>query len=65
MEESCSLSRAQIDEIAGRYGPVDILWLDAGQVRPPSQDIDMPRLAALARAHQPGLIIVDSAVGFF
>jgi alpha-L-fucosidase len=38
------------------YGPVDILWLDAGQVRPPQQDIHMDRLAAMARQHQPRLI---------
>ena len=30
------------------YGPVDILWLDAGQVRPPSQDLQMDRLVAMA-----------------
>ena len=45
------------------YGPIDILWLDGGQVRPPEQDIDMPRLAAMARRHQPGLIVVDRTVG--
>jgi len=45
------------------YGPVDILWLDGGQVRPPKQDIDMPKLAAMARSHQPGLIVVDRTVG--
>ena len=31
----------QIEELMTGYGPVDILWLDAGQVRPPQQDIDM------------------------
>lgn len=53
----------QIEELMTGYGPVDILWLDAGQVRPPQQDIDMPRLAAMARSHQPGLIVVDRTVG--
>jgi alpha-L-fucosidase len=52
-----------VQELMTGYGPVDILWLDGGQVRPPQQDIDMPRLAALARSHQPGLIIVDRTVG--
>ncbi len=28
-----------------------------------NQDIDMPRIAAMARSHQPGLIVVDRAVG--
>ncbi|NJD19054.1 MAG: alpha-L-fucosidase, partial [Gemmatimonadetes bacterium] len=31
-------------------------------IRLQSQDIDMPRLVAMARSHQPGLIVVDRAV---
>ena len=52
-----------IQELMTNYGPVDILWLDGGQVRPPQQDINMPRLAAMARSHQPGLLVVDRTVG--
>ncbi len=52
-----------VEELMTGYGPVDILWLDGGQVRPPKQDIDMPRLAAMARKHQPGILIVDRTVG--
>jgi alpha-L-fucosidase len=52
-----------VKELMTGYGPVDILWLDGGQVRPPQQDIDMPRLATMARSHQPGLIVVDRTVG--
>jgi alpha-L-fucosidase len=52
-----------IEEIVSQYGPIDILWLDGGQVRPPQQDINMPAIAAMARKHQPGLIIVDRTVG--
>ncbi len=52
-----------VKELMSNYGPVDILWLDGGQVRPPSQGIDMPALAAMARSHQPGLIVVDRTVG--
>ncbi len=67
----------QIEELMTGYGKVDILWLDGGWVRPypvlpPSlrnmikqpanQDIDMPKIAAMARRHQPGLIVVDRAV---
>ena len=44
------------------YGSLDILWLDGGQVRPPRQDIDMNGLAAMARTHQPGLLVVDRTV---
>ncbi|MCX6560503.1 MAG: alpha-L-fucosidase [Candidatus Aminicenantes bacterium] len=69
---------AQIEELMTGYGPVDILWLDGGWVQPypaipaaykglikqpANQDIDMPRIAAMARSHQPGLIVVDRAVG--
>jgi len=68
----------QIEELTTGYGPLDILWLDAGWVRPGNtvkeingglpgvpwpQDIDMPRIVAMARCNQPGLIVVDRAVG--
>jgi len=67
----------QIEELMTGYGPVDILWLDGGWVRPYAplpaelrglikrpynQDIDMPKIAAMARSHQPGLIVVDRTV---
>ena len=69
-----TFTRSQIKELMSNYGPMDILWLDGGWVQPrnpPSprygmnpagQDIDMPGIAAMARALQPGLIIVDRAV---
>ena len=67
----------QIEELMTGYGRMDILWLDGGWVRPLSsvdrnvdwqrnipynQDIDMPRIAQMARSHQPGLIVVDRSV---
>lgn len=67
----------QLVELTTEYGPVDILWLDGGWVRPRKppwdatvgsgrvpwqQDIDMPRIAAMARKNQPGIIIVDRDV---
>lgn len=69
----------QISELVNQYGPLDILWLDGGWVRPLetvndevrswgaripeySQDIDMPRIATMARKAQPGLLIVDRTV---
>lgn len=67
----------QIGELMSDYGKVDILWLDGGWVRPKStvdttvewqrpikydQDIDMPKIAAMARSKQPGLIVVDRTV---
>lgn len=67
----------QIEELMSDYGKMDILWLDGGWVRPLStvdrniewqkgikddQDLNMPRIATMARSHQPGLIIVDRTV---
>lgn len=67
----------QIEELMTDYGRVDILWLDGGWVRPfatidttvewqrtikVEQDIDMARIAKMARGHQPGLLIVDRTV---
>jgi alpha-L-fucosidase len=74
-------THAQIGELtSGEYGPLDILWLDAGWVRKPRpddnkditkigefrpgpEDIDIDGLAKLARKNQPGIIVVDRAVG--
>ncbi|HVP91549.1 MAG TPA: alpha-L-fucosidase [Terriglobales bacterium] len=67
----------QIEELVTGYGPLDILWLDGGWVRPQpmievapgtfvhnpkNMDIDMPRIAAMARSRQPGLLVVDRTV---
>jgi alpha-L-fucosidase len=67
----------QISELMTGYGKVDILWLDGGWVRPKNsvdttidwqrgikydQDIDMPKIAAMGRQKQPGLIVVDRTV---
>jgi len=69
----------QVEELMTTLGPMDILWLDGGWVRPDStineevhswgfdiakweQDIDMPRIAKMARRHQPGLLVVDRTV---
>jgi alpha-L-fucosidase len=62
----------QIQELMnGDYGHMDILWLDGGWVKPYpngdaphyNQDIDMDGIAKMARSYQPGLIVVDRAVG--
>lgn len=53
----------QVEELMTRYGSMDILWLDGGQVNKyNNQDIDMPGLASMARSHQPGLIVVDRTI---
>ncbi|GAA2393419.1 alpha-L-fucosidase [Nonomuraea africana] len=55
-------THGQIEELLTGYGPVDVLWLDAGWVKPPREDLDLPRLAARARELQPGLLVVDREV---
>lgn len=52
----------QIEELMTGYGKQEILWLDGGAVRPPDADIDMDGMAAMARKHQPGLLVVDRTV---
>lgn len=68
----------QIKELTHNYGDIDILWLDGGWVRPEYsiddetrpwlgcrcfiQDIDMPKIAAMARENNPDLLIVDRSV---
>ena len=52
----------QIDELMSDYGPIDILWLDGGQVRPPKYDIGLNEIVDNARKKQPGLLAVDRTV---
>ena len=68
----------QLEELMRDYGALDLLWLDGGWVRPAGslteetrpwlgknqwvQDVNMPAIAAMARRHQPGLLIVDRTV---
>ena len=64
----------QLEELCTRYGRLDLLWLDGAWVRPAAtidrneswqrgipdgQDLDMDRIAAMARRNQPGIMIVD------
>ncbi len=63
-QKYCDFTYNQIEELMSDYGKIDILWLDGGWVSPLNgQDIDMAGLAGMARKHQPGLIVVDRAVG--
>lgn len=60
----CDYTYKQIEELTTEYGRMDILWLDGGWVSVQNgQDINMPVIAAMARGNQPGIIIVDRAVG--
>lgn len=63
-EKFKNFTKEQIRELMTKYGPVDILWLDGGQVQPGNnQDIDMPGIARMARELQPGLLVVDRTAG--
>jgi len=57
-------THTQIRELLTGYGPIDILWLDAGWVRD-REDIRMPELVAMARELQPGILIANRTVGDF
>jgi alpha-L-fucosidase len=60
----CDYTYNQIEELMSEYGDIDILWLDGGWVSPQNgQDINMPEIVEMARKRQPGLIVVDRAVG--
>lgn len=56
-------SYRQIEELMSHYGSIDIMWLDGGWVcKENNQDIDMPKIADMARGYQPGLIMVDRTI---
>lgn len=61
-ERFVQFTHAQIRELMTNYGSVDILWLDGGWVRG-AEDIRMAEMVAMARELQPGLIVVNRAVG--
>ena len=77
-QKYCDFTYRQLYELTHNYGDIDILWLDGGWVRPEwsiddecrewlgcqgwIQDVNMPKIAAMARENNPDLIIVDRSV---
>jgi alpha-L-fucosidase len=62
-QKYCDFTYKQIRELMSQYGKVDILWLDGGWVDPKNgQDVNMPKIAAMARSYQRDLLIVDRTV---
>lgn len=55
-------TKAQIRELLTGYGAVNVLWLDAGWVHAPAEDLQIAELAELARELQPGILVVDREV---
>ena len=77
-QKYCNFTYNQIKELTHNYGDIDILWLDGGWVRPEwslnneyrqwlgckqwIQDIDMTKIATMARENNPDLLIVDRTI---
>lgn len=55
----------QITELLTQYGRIDVLWLDAGWVKPlrSGQDIRLGEIVEKAREQQPWLLSADRTVG--
>lgn len=61
-ESYVNYTRNQIGEITdGRYGNIDILWLDGGWVS--GEEIGLDSLVPEIRNNNPGIIIVDRMIG--
>ncbi|WP_265443289.1 alpha-L-fucosidase [Flexivirga meconopsidis] len=55
-------THGQLRELLTGYGEVDVLWLDAGWVKAPREDVKINELATLARQLRPGILVVDREV---
>ena len=63
-EKFVEFTHNQMMELVRDYGPIDILWLDGGQVNPGNgQDIRLSEFVKEARKIRPGLITADRTVG--
>lgn len=63
-EKYVEFTHNQIMELIEKYGKIDVLWLDGGQVRPDNgQDIRLSEVVARARKVQPWLLVADRTVG--
>ncbi|WP_322902879.1 alpha-L-fucosidase [Paenibacillus sp. SGZ-1009] len=64
-EQFVQFTHNQIEELLTRYGRVDVLWLDAGWVRPGKggQDIRLGEIVERMREQQPWLLAADRTVG--
>ena len=63
-EKYVEFTHNQMLELVEDYGPLDILWLDGGQVNPAlGLDIRMAEVIGKARKIQPDLLTADRTVG--
>ena len=63
-EKYVSFTHGQMMELVRDYGPLDVLWLDGGQVGPQNgQDIRLSEFMAEARRITPDLLVSDRTIG--
>lgn len=56
-------TQAQMMELVTGYGPLDVMWLDAGWVCPQAgEDIRLGEVVEKARKHTPGMLFADRTV---
>ncbi|KRL14729.1 alpha-L-fucosidase [Schleiferilactobacillus perolens] len=53
----------QLQEITTQYGPLAMLWLDAGWVKDPQEPLHLAELMDQVRSRQPQMLVVDRTVG--
>lgn len=61
-ESFVRFTHAQIEELLTGYGDISVLWLDAGWVFAPDEDLRISEVADRARQLQPGILVVDREV---
>ena len=63
-EKYVQFTHGQMMELVRDYGPLDVLWLDGGQVGPQNgQDIRLSEFMWEARKITPGLLVADRTIG--
>ncbi len=63
-EKFVTFTHGQMMELVRDYGPLDVLWLDGGQVGPQNgQDIRLSEFMREARKITPGLLVADRTIG--
>ena len=63
-EKYVQFTQGQMMELVRDYGPLDILWLDGGQVGPQNgQDIRLSEFMKEARRLKPDLLVADRTIG--
>ncbi|MHC5374867.1 alpha-L-fucosidase [Enterococcus sp. LJL120] len=53
----------QLQEICTNYGPIEILWLDAGWVNSGQEQLNMKKIVGELRKRQPDMLVVDRTIG--